>query len=189
MKNILFEKEVCEHLRLPAIPKKAWDNKTPFDKGIAVVNLRFGDKCYAIARFNPQKEETPTIVKVFGNEPFIDIESIFIVPDYMETDVKDADLDDASKKKAEELAAQAENIVEDGVGDSKSTLPDNQYMFDNITNDEEAVAFIEAYNKKNKIGGQVPKKHETILMRLAVIYAEQKKASGSGEIEENGDAE
>lgn len=178
MEKILFEKEVCEHLRLPAIPKKLWDKETPFDSGVAVVNLRFGNKGYAVARFNPKREKEPTIIKVFGSEPFVSVESVFVVPDYMETNVENADLDDESRKKAEELAAQADDVVDDGVGEIKNDIPDNPYMFDNITNDEEAIAFIEAYNKKNGIKGAVAKKHETILMRLAVIYADQKKASG-----------
>lgn len=41
--------------------------------------------------------------------------------------------------------------------------------------DEEAMAFIEAYNKKNKINARVPQKHDSILMRLAVIYADENK--------------
>ena len=95
----------------------------------------------------------------------------------METSVETADLDEESKKKAEELAKQAEEIENDGTQQMK--LPKNPYLFDNITNDEEAIAFIEAYNKKNGIKGQVPKKHETILNRLLVIYSEQKQAAGN----------
>ena len=55
------------------------------------------------------------------------------------------------------------------------TNNDNPYFFDFIHNDDEAIAFIESWNKKNKIHGNVPKKHETILMRLAVIYSESNK--------------
>ena len=184
MEKILFEKEICNFLNLPSIPLKEWDNETPFEKGVAIIRLVYGDKGYAVARFNPEKEQKPSVVKVFGSEPFIDIEKVFIVPGYMETDVADADLDEESKKKAKELANEAEQIVDDCTGEAEvlETI-EYPYMFDNITNDEEAIAFIEAYNKKNKIGGRVPKTHETILMRLAVIYADQKKASGSNEVE------
>ena len=181
MENILFEKEICDYLNLPSIPKKEWDKKSPFDKAVAVVKMGFGQCGYAVARFDQTKEQKPNVIKVFSSEPFFDIERVFIVPDYMETDVKDADLDDESKKKAEELAKQAEEIETDGDGD-KIDAPENEYYFDNITNDEEAIAFIAAYNKKNGIGGQVPKKHDTILMRLSVIYADMQKASGSAEI-------
>ena len=178
MKNILFEKEVCKELGLPAIPKKEWDGKTPFDKGVGVVNTVFNDKAYAVVRFNAEKEQKPNVVKVFSSTPFRDIDKIFVVPSYMETDVKDADLDEESKKKAEELAEQAKEIENEDNNDELVENPENPYFFDHIHNDDEAIAFIEAYNKENKIGGRVPKAHDTILMRLSVIYADQKKASG-----------
>ena len=183
--EILFEKDVCKYLNLPSIPKKAWDGKEPFEKGVAIIDLGFDNKGYAVARFNPEKEQKPNIVKVFTGEPFYNIEKIFIVPEYMETDVKDADLDDESKKKAEELAKQAEEIEnKDNIESVESEAPENPYYFDNITNDEEAIAFIAAYNQKNGIKGAVPKKHETILMRLSVIYADTAKASGINEAEQ-----
>lgn len=178
MENILFEKEVCNELKLPSIPRKEWDGESSFAKGVAIVKMDFGRKGYAIARFDNEKENKPNIVKVFSLEPFFDIEKIFIVPEYMETDLHDADLDEESKKKAQELVEQANEIVDDKKIDTEESEQENEYLFDNITNDEEAIAFISAYNKKNNIKGSVPKKHETILMRLAVIYSEQQKASG-----------
>lgn len=187
MENIRFEKEICEFLKLPSIPKKAWDKETPFDKGVAIVKMAFDQKGYAVARFDINKDKEPNIIKVFASEPFYGIEEIFVVPDYMETDIKEADLDDESKKKAEELAKQAEEIENDGANDVVEQ-PENEYYFDNITNDEEASAFIAAYNQKNNIKGAVPKRHDTIVMRLAVIYADMQKASGSKEIEEKTDA-
>lgn len=180
MENILFENEICKELGLPAIPKKEWDGKSPFDKGVGIVKTTLGDKAYAVVRFDTEKEQQPNVVKVFSGEPFIGIEKVFIVPPYMETDVEDADLDEESKKKAEELAKQAEEIeTEDN--DDKISEQENPYFFDHIHNDEEAIAFIESYNKENKIGGRVPKTHDTILMRLSVIYADLKKASGFDE--------
>ena len=181
MENILFEKEICKFLNIPSIPKKAWDKESPFDKGVAVVTLGFGNKGYAVARFNKEKEQKPNITKVFASEPFFDIEEIFVVPDYMETNIDNADLDDESKKKAKDLAKQAEEIENDGSTDVIET-PENEYYFDNITNDEEAIAFITAYNQKNGIRGSVPKKHDTIIMRLSVIHSDMAKASGSSEI-------
>lgn len=174
--EIKFEKEVCAFLNLPSIPLKAWDGETAFDKGVAIVKQAYDGRSYAVARFDPLKDTTPNIVKVFNCEPFFDIEKIFVVPDYMETNVENADLDEMSKKKAEELASQAIEIENDGA--PKMELPKNPYLFDNITNDEEAIAFIDAYNKKNGIKGQLPKKHETILNRLLVIYSEQNRAAG-----------
>lgn len=175
--NIKFEKEVCAYLNLPKLPVKEWDGESAFDKGVAIIKLAFNETAYAVARFNPEKEKAPSITKVFGQEPFYGIEKVFIVPDYMETNVEDADLDEESKKKAAELANEAAEIENDGTK-AHIDLPDNPYYFDNITNDEEAIAFIAAYNQKNGIRGQVPKKHETILNRLLVIYMEQRKAAG-----------
>ena len=176
--NVKFEKEICSFLNLPSIPLKEWDGETAFDKGVAIVKQAYDGQAYAVARFDPIKDAKPTIIKVFDSEPFFDIEKVLVVPDYMETSVETADLDEESKKKAEELAKQAEEIENDGT--QQIELPENPYLFDNITNDEEAIAFIEAYNKKNGIiKGQVPKKHETILNRLLVIYSEQKQAAGN----------
>lgn len=185
MDKILFESEVCKYLNLPNIPKKEWDKKTPFNKGVAIVDLAFGNKAYAVARFDVEKEKTPTIVKVFASEPFYGIDKIFIVPDYMETDMNDADLDDESKKKAEELAKQADELENEGLEVVEHNDNENPYLFDNITNDEEAIAFITAYNQKNGIKGAVPRKHDTILMRLSVIYADLKKASGIDDGDKN----
>lgn len=175
--NVKFEKEICSFLNLPSIPLKEWDGETAFDKGVAIVKQAYGGSAYAVARFDPIKDAKPNVVKVFDSEPFFDIEKVLVVPDYMETNVETADLDDESKKKAEELAQQAEEIENEGAPTME--LPENPYLFDNITNDEEALAFIEAYNKKNGIKGQLPKKHETILNRLLVIYSDQKQAAGN----------
>ena len=184
--EIKFEKDVCAYLNLPSLPLKEWDKKSAFEKGVAVINLAFNEKAYAIARFDVTKDEKPVIVKVFGSEPFYGIEKVLIVPEYMETDVADADLDEESKKKAEELVKQADEIVNEESGDGDGVdktldAPENPYYFDNITNDEEAIAFITAYNKKNGIKGSIPKRHDTLLMRLAVIYSEQRKAAGIDE--------
>ena len=171
-----FEKEVLAYLDLPAIPKKEWDGQSQFDKGVAVVALSAGGEGYAVASFNPEKGDTaPSIKKVFGSEPFNKIVRIYLVPDYMEKDMENADLDDESKKKAEEIINEATEIENDGAELETPPPTENEYMFDFIHNDEEAVAYIEAYNKKNKIAGRVPKKHDAIIMRLAVIHAEENK--------------
>ena len=176
MEKILFEKEVCSFLDLPSIPKKLHDGESGFTKGVAVVKLRSGIEAYAVATFDPEKNEKPIITKVFSGEQFTEIVSIFVVPDYMNVDdIKNADLDTESKKKAEEIINEAKEIEDDGAEVTPLTNNDNPYFFDFIHNDDEAIAFIESWNKKNKIHGNVPKKHETILMRLAVIYSESNK--------------
>lgn len=178
MENVYFEREICEYLNLPSIPKKEWNGEMPFAKGVAIVSFNYNGYGYAVVRFDPNKEKSPSVVKTFGSEPFFEIKKIFVVPEYMETDVDDADLDEESKKKAKELAQQANEAVSDVDVMEAEKEPENPYLFDNITNDEEAIAFISAYNQRNGIKGAIPKKHETILMRLSVIYWDTNKASG-----------
>ncbi len=171
-----FEQEILAYLSLPAIPKKEWDKESAFDKGVAVVELQTEREGYAVATFNPERGDTkPRVTKVFGSEPFGEIKRVYVVPDYMETDMRNADLDDASKKKAEEIINEGNEIANDETKTDTLPNPQNEYSFDFIHNDEEAIAYIEAYNKKNKISGRVPQKHDAIVMRLAVIYADENK--------------
>lgn len=169
---IEFEREILDYLGLPSIPKKMFDGQ-PFKKGVAVINLVSGGKAYASCTYSPDKMEKPVINKVFSLEQYTGIDTIYIVPDYMATksDIPEMDLDDESKKRAEELLSQAEELELDGV-ESEVQTPQNEYYFDNIKNDSEAKAFISAYNKRNRIRGRVPKTHEGLIMRLAVIYNE-----------------
>jgi RecG-like helicase len=85
------------------------------------------------------------------------------------------DLDDASKAKAEEIINEGNEIINDETDNATLHNPENEYSFDFIHNDEEAVAYIDAYNKKNKVSGRIPQKHDAIVMRLAVIYADENK--------------
>lgn len=169
------EKEVLSYLRLPSIPKKVWDGKSAFKNAVAVVNLVYGGQTYAVASYDPDKDVSPRIVKVFSHERFTVLGKIYIVPEYMDVDdIQHADLDDESKKRAEELAQEAKEIENEGVV-QEVKLPENEYFFDHIHSDEEAAAYIAAYNKSNKIRGRVPKTHEGLVMRLSVIYAETNK--------------
>lgn len=172
---INYEKEILDFLGLPSIPKKRWDGVTPFDKGVAVIKQTGQQSAYAACSYNPEKgDKNVTITKVFGIEPFSRIEDVFIVPSYMNNidEIPKMDLDDESKKKAETILQEATELENNGVVDDVLTNPVNEYYFDNITNDDEARAFIKAYNKRNKIKGKIPKTHEKIIMRLAVIYSE-----------------
>ena len=169
---IRFEKEVIKYLGLPSIPKREHDGTSFFDKGVAVIVNQNGDKSYAVCRYT-EKDNEPKITKVFDLAPFVSIEGIYIVPSYMNNieEVKDMDLDDVSKKKAEEILREAKEFEEDS-NDEPETQ--NEYYFDNITSDEEARAFIASYNKTNKIKGLVPKTHDGLVMRLASIYSNMK---------------
>ena len=135
-----------------------------------------GQKAYGVVSFDNQRDEKPRVIKVFAPEPFTDIDTILVVPSYMDTPDPDTmDLDDESKKRVAELekeAREAENDVDDV---DALQVPENEYFFDHIHNDEEGRAYIEAWNKANKIRAGIPKKHESIVMRLGVIYADSMK--------------
>ena len=51
---IQFEKEVLEYLNIPSIPKKEFDGKAAFSKGVAVVETIGKQEAFAIACFNPE---------------------------------------------------------------------------------------------------------------------------------------
>lgn len=177
---IKFENEVCEHLSLPSIPKKEWNGVTSFDKGVAVLAHKATDeRSYAVCAFDAEKDNEPRIIKVFANTPFNGIEQVFVVPNYMGTDVEDTDLDDESKKKARELIAEANELTQQGEDETQQMLDKvaskNPYYFPQITNEDEAVAFLRTYNKTNRIKGVVPSNIETIKLRLAAIYADEQK--------------
>ncbi|MEE1277456.1 MAG: hypothetical protein UHE86_00135 [Acutalibacteraceae bacterium] len=175
--GIRFEKEVCQYLSLPSIPLKEWDGKTSFKDGVAVTKLLLGDLAYAVCTFNADTDKEPRIKKVFAEERFSGIDKIYVVPSYMDTkDIENADLDEQSKDAAKRLADEAEDLTQ-GNEEEMPIFGDNlpEYFFDHIHNDEEAIAFITAYNRDNNIRGAVPSKHETIVMRLGVIYNELQK--------------
>lgn len=176
-RKILFEKEVLDYLSLPSIPKKLWDGVSSFSRGVAILCHRGGYDGYGVCSFDADHERKPRIVKVFGQDPFRVIDSIFVVPSYMSSidDVVDMDLDDSSKEKAELLLKEAYELEHEGVDDDVLGLPKHEYYFDNIKNDDEARAFIKSWNQRNRIKGRIPKSHEGLVMRLSVIYSEMEK--------------
>lgn len=171
---ISFEKEVCSYLNIPSLPKKEWDGKSSFKNAVATIKLGGIRLAYAVASYDEAKDDAPRVVKSFMTEPFYGIDKIFVVPSYMDTDVDNMDLDEQSKKAAEDLKKEADELENQGA-DENMEVPENEYCFDHIHNDEEAIAFIEAYNRENNIKGAIPKKHESIIARLTVIYAESLK--------------
>lgn len=171
---ISFEKEVCSYLNIPSLPKKEWDGKSSFKNAVATIKLGGSRLAYAVASYDEAKDDAPRVVKSFMTEPFYGIDKIFVVPSYMDTDVDNMDLDEQSKKAAEDLKKEADELEKQGA-DENMEVPENEYCFDHIHNDEEAIAFIEAYNRENNIKGAIQKKHESIIARLTVIYAESLK--------------
>lgn len=172
---VQFEFEVCKFLNLPSIPKKEWDGKSSFKNGIAVTQLAQGYTAYAVCTFDADKDKEPYVKKSFALEPFYKINKIFVVPGYMDTDVENADLDDESKKAAEQLAKEAEELTQESHQEEEVSVPKNPWCFDEINNLEEARAWLSAYNSRNKIKGKLPKNEETVKLRLLAIYSEMQK--------------
>lgn len=173
-----FEKEVVAYLNLPSLPKKEWNQRDSFKDGVAVVGLSLGRLAYAVCTFDKETDKEPRIKKVFGIEPFTSIEKVFVVPSYMDNDTTNADLDTESKKRAEQLAAEANELENKGVVDeaveNANKLP--EWIFDEIHNRDEAIAWLKQYNQRNGIKkGKVPTNDDTIKMRLYNIYMSQKK--------------
>lgn len=178
IKMIQNELEVCQYLNIPSIPKKEWDCKANFKYGVAIVNNVDGRQSYGVVTYNAEKDEKPRIVKIFTMIPFTDIEKVFVVPNYMDTNVEKMDLDEESKKKAEILVKEAKEYEMEGVENDKETKMEDlpEWIFAEINNKEEAQAWVRQYNKINKIKkGKVPSNEETLKLRLYAIYKEQEK--------------
>ena len=67
---IKFEQEVCDYLCIPSIPRKEWNKKDSFKKGVAVVRLSVSGVAYAVCTFDNEADTEPRIVKTFASEPF-----------------------------------------------------------------------------------------------------------------------
>ena len=177
---IKFEKEVCDYLRIPSIPKKEWNKRDSFKKGVAVVKLAVSGTGYAVCTYDEDFDKEPRIIKSFASDPFYAIENVFVVPNYMNTsekDISEMDLDDESKKKAEQLVQEAQELTatseENKEIEEMQQLP--EWIFPEITNVEEARAWLQSWNSKNKVRGKIPTNEETIKMRLLNIYSQMKK--------------
>ena len=170
------ENEVCQYLGIPSIPKKKWDGKSSFKRGVGIVSLITGGEAYVVVTFDADKDTNCNVVKVFTLEQFnienFGVDNVFVVPDYMDTDVENMDFDENSKEAAQALVNEALDLENADIAASKVKMPENEYYFDNIHDDEEAQAFIKPYNQTNKIRGKVPTTHEAIIMRLSVIHSE-----------------
>lgn len=170
-----YEKEVCNYLRLPSIPKKEWDGKTNFQNGVAVIKTYTEQECYAVASFDNNRDEKPVIKKVFSMEQFKDVVKIFVVPSYMDVEsVENMDLDEESKKRAKELANEAVEVEsEETADDTFSKLP--EWVFPEIQNKEQAIAWLASYRRSNNIKGRVPENEETVKSCLLSIYSQMGK--------------
>lgn len=168
---IQFEKEILDFLRLPSIPKKEHDGKQSFKDGVAVVNLRDGGQAYAVCTFDSETMNEPKVKKVFGITPHKNIEKIFVVPSYMDDKVEDMDLSPRDKERAEQLVQEARDLENGGVQVKQTPMPESEYCYDHIANDEQAMAFIREWNKRHGMKkGKVPTTHEGITTKLLAMW-------------------
>lgn len=177
MENIINRADVIKYLNIPDIPKKKFDGKTSFKQGVAVVSLMQGRFAYAVCTFDAEKDAKPRVIKYFASEPFYDITEVFVVPAYMDTDIENADLDEESKKAAQQLANEVLEMESEGAESERmkrmKELP--EWIFDEIHNRDEADAWLRNYNKTNKIKGKLPKSDEAIKTRLISIWSDLNK--------------
>lgn len=176
--EIQYKHEVLKFLNIPDVPKKKWNGKDSFKDGVAVLSLRYGQKAYAICTFDNSKDDAPRVKKVFSVEAFSSIDDIYVVPSYMDNDMSDSDLDAESKKKAEQIVSEAKVLEDEGVSnaslDEAKALP--EWIFENIHNKEEAIAYLREWNRINKIKkGKIPTDEESIKIRLYAIFRDGKK--------------
>lgn len=177
---VKFEREICEYLGIPSIPKKEHDGKSSFKKGVAIVQLSVSGYGYAVCTFDAENDNEPRIIKSFASEPFYGIEKIFVVPNYMNTsekDIKEMDLDEESKKKVESLVQEAQELTKQSEENKEieemQQLP--EWIFPEIENREQAIAWLQNYNNRNhNKKGKIPTNEETIKMRLLNIYSQMK---------------
>lgn len=173
---IQYTKEILQHLSIPSIPVREWDGKTSFKQGVAVTTLAFEQKAYAVCTYDCEKDEFPRIIKTFAREPFFDIEKIFVIPAFMNTDVETMDLDDESKKAADLLAQEVNEMTQQETQEEKEINEMQQlseWIFPEIENSEQARAWIQAWNNKNHIKrGKIPTNEETLKLRLLAIWNE-----------------
>ena len=179
MEKIEFEKELLAYLNLPSIPLKEWkEGDMPFEKGVAVVEY-YGERlAYAVCKFDPNSGiKRPRVIKTFGTEPFIKIVKVFVVPNYMSNieDVKDMDLDEQSKKKAEQMLKEAQEIENEGTKEENPMENLPEWIFPEINSKQEAVAWLRNFQSRNKQKGRIPTTEENIKLRLFSIYSELQK--------------
>lgn len=174
---IQCEKDIIAYLNLPSIPVKKWDGRSSFKYGVALLNLSFGGQSYAVASYDSERDKAPKVIKVFSLEPYTSFEIVSVVPEYMNTEGVDGwDLSEESKRAAEMLIEEASELEQEGVAEEMGALPESEYLYEHVHNDEEARAYIKAWNaqhghKKSK----VPHKHEDIVAKLTSMWINDNK--------------
>lgn len=179
--EIQCKDKVLAYYGLPAIPaeKHKWDGKTSFTQGVGIIRLSSERLAYAPCTYDSEHDVRPRVIKAFLQEPFTLTDEIYVVPTFMNTNVDDMDLDEASKRAAERLAQEGDEIIaaheDNAIREEIKALP--EWVFDNIHNIDEARAFVQSWHSTNKIKGKIPQNEETLKLRLLAIRSEIDKKS------------
>lgn len=164
--------EVCKYLGIPDIPKKLWNEKSSFDKGVCLLKCVDNSEIFGICSYN--EEKGLRVIKVFNSIPFTKIISVYPIPSYMDDDIEQMEFDsDESTEAMEQLLKEKEEIVKKDV--EKPKIEDYEWGFPFIVNKEQAMAYLKEQYKKDKIKGAIPTKDEVLKAKLKVLYAKQQK--------------
>lgn len=169
--NINYKEKLLDFLKIPAIPKKEWDKRSYFNKGVAIIESIVGSRSYAVCCYS-ESSERPYITKVFDTEPFKCILSIYPVPDYMDNDVDKFDLDENSLDAIADLLEERDIEIGADAKDDDSD-EDNEWVYPFIHSREEAIAYLRSQGGNNAKGLHLIKSDETIKMRLLINKEEQ----------------
>lgn len=162
------EKQVIDFIKCP-IPKKQWDKKSSFTTGVALVKRITGEVDYAVCSFNSEIDENIKIIKDFGLVPFVEIVNVFPIPEYMEDNISDMDLDEGSKEAMEQLLQEKQDVVDKDV--KKEKVVTYEWGYDFIQNKQEAIAFL----KTKQIKGRIPVNEDVLKAKLREMYHSQQK--------------
>lgn len=163
------EKEVIGFIKCP-IPKKQWDKESSFTTGVAIVRRITDEEDYAVCSFNKETDDNVKIIKDFGLSPFIEIVNVFPIPEYMEDNISDMDLDEESKAAVEQLIGEKQEAINKDVKKKESVA--YEWGYDFINNKQEAVAFLKTKQAK----GRIPVNEDVLKAKLREMYhSEQKK--------------
>src|SRR5574344_2141605 len=140
--------EVCKYLGIPDIPKKLWNEKSSFDKGVCLLKCVDNSEIFGICSYN--EEKGLRVIKVFNSIPFTKIISVYPIPSYMDEEIVKKDVE-------------------------KPKIEDYEWGFPFIVNKEQAMAYLKEQYKKDKIKGAIPTKDEVLKAKLKVLYDKKQK--------------
>jgi len=159
-----FYDETIDMLRIPSIPKKEWDGKSPFDRGIAQITTMFGSREYAICSFNPERDDKPRIVKIFGGLRFTSVDKIWPIPDYMDDDIRKMEFaDEESRTSMSVMLQEKEQMVN---ANAKDEDGGGEWGYPIIHTTKQAVAYLKAKHPKDGI----PSDPEVLKAKLKAMY-------------------